>query len=338
MKKRISKLSLKALVAFFMLGSATLFAQTAPNGEELENLYSNWRIEKNDLKQKLGLSDLDFNDFIGFYHDKIELARQQFFNKIKKGKVTEANIKGYMAFIESQDIYLYHEFEKVKKEFPSSVSEYSLNAKQHKAVATCNPGCTNIDFSSGTLNGWNAYWAINESGFSGPGHVITTQPGGGPCGNVTGAANSSGSTTSSDYQVSIQSAGPDPVVPAISKIYPFGGTKYSARIGDSTANGANAGILNQTFMVTTANVNLTYEYAVFLENPLPPHGYPYDPFFNAVVLDQKGDTISKCQNYTVASDNAGKKGFDSVFYAPGGDYIYYKNWQTVFTDLTPYIG
>jgi|GEM_PF-849654 gliding motility-associated-like protein len=339
MKKRIFKLSLKALVAFFMLGGGTLYAQTAPNGEELENLYSNWWTEKADLQQKLGLSNLDFNDFIGFYHDKIESAREQFFNKIKNGKVTEANIKGYMAFVESQDIYLYHEFEKVKKDFPSSVSEYSLNTKQPKALATCNPGCTNIDFSNGTLSSWNAYWGINQSGNPGfgTGHVIQIQPGGGPCGSVTGAANSGG-TSSTDYQVSIQTAGNDPIAPAISKIYPFGGTKYSARIGDSTANGAKAGILNQTFMVTPANVNLTYEYAVFLENPSPPHGFPYDPFFNAVVLDAKGDTISKCQNYTVASDNAKLKGFDSVFYAGGGDYIYYKNWQTVFTDLTSYIG
>jgi len=346
MKKRIFKLSLKAIVAFFVLSNVPAFAQTQVCGEDFEKVAAHWGTAMKGVRNHLGLSKEDFKSFVNFYRQKNDSLRNGFRRKIMCGAITEKNVGEYLAFITSQEIYLYKQYQQVRKEYPSSVGEYSTYNKGDRPYTTCNPGCTNVDFSNGTLSGWNAYYASNISTSSSTAISPLT---GGPCGAVTAAANDPNSNSgippilTPDYQVEIMSGGNDPLAPSVPRVYPFGSSKYSVRVGDSTNPYSGVAVLNQTFMVTAANANFTYDYAIFLDNP--PHLPTQEPFFNAVLLNSNGDTISKqCQNYNVTSNNAGQNGFDSVFYRPRGilradsAWVTYKNWTSVFADLNPYIG
>lgn len=334
MRKGLFSLTLKATILFLVLGNGVLFAQSKVNGDEFEELFGNWRTMGKDLHKKLGISNADFKLFVGFYKEKNDSLKREFTKRIKDGRIDNSNVKGYVAFVESQEIYMYNKFVEIKKNYPSSVNEYSIENRNKRPQATCGAGCNNVDFSNGTLSGWNAYYAENQSDVATSGYDITNITGG-PCGAVTGAATDP--NTGNDYQVEIMNGGNDPLAGSVPRVYPFGGTKYSVRIGDSTNNGSGVGILSQTFLVTSSNATLTYEFAVFLENPVG-HTFHEQPFFNAAILDSVGDTISHCWTYNVVSSNAAAQGFDSVFYATDGDYVYYKNWQVVFSDLRKFIG
>ncbi|HXP50420.1 MAG TPA: hypothetical protein VN922_10715, partial [Bacteroidia bacterium] len=139
-----------------------------------------------------------------------------------------------------------------------------------------------------------------------------------------------------DYQVKI-THGPqsDGLVATLPQVSPFGGS-YSVMLGDSTEVNYGTAILSKTFYVTPLNDNFTYQYAVLLENPLA-HSYYQQPFFIAAVLDENGDTIPHCGEYTVVS-KGGLAGFQSVYYAPSADSVYYKNWTIVSVPLKKYIG
>jgi gliding motility-associated-like protein len=327
MKKGVLWNSFIGLVAFFAISNGDVFAQTKIKGEQFEEIASYWHKSMLDLQKKLGISNNDFKIFAKFYEHRIDSEKAVFNRKVWNGKITDANVKEAMAVKESQYIFLYKQFMEVKKEYPSSVYEYSSD-NFHRALGTCNPGCTNIDFENGTLSGWNGFYAQNNSN---SGYNITGVTGG-ALGAVTKAAFD---PSTSSYQLSIMSgtAG-DPLAPSVPVVSPFGG-KYSVRVGDSTIPNQGVAILNQTFMVTAANANFTYEYAVFLENPN--HTYYQQPFFNVALLDSKGDTIPHCGEYNVVSGSA-NAGFKGVYYAPEGDTVYYKNWTVVFASLKAYIG
>jgi len=321
-----------ALIAFIFLANGDVFSQARSITEETEPVFAHWQKTLGHMKRKLALSKEDFQTFLRFNKSRLDSDRLNFMRRIVTGNITASNVDSYMAAQESQYFYLYKKFEEIKKEYPSSVAEFSSNGLR-KPLNTCNPGCTNIDFENGTLSGWNAYYAQNNSGSS----FSFSNPVGGPCGNVTGAANDPTTNlggTGNDYQVAIMTGGNDPIVPSVPRVSPFGG-KYSVRVGDSTNPNQGMAILNQTFMVTAANTDFTYQYAVFLENPN--HPYHEQPFFNVALLDQNGDTIPHCGSYNVVSQS-GINGFKSVWYAPDGDSVYYKNWTVVFASLKAYVG
>ena len=94
-------------------------------------------------------------------------------------------------------------------------------------------------------------------------------------------------------------SGLDPVAGSLIPIVCPTGGSYSCRIGDSTRNGAQMGILEQSFNVTPTNANFTYMYAVVLENP--GHTYYQQPYFNVQILDQNGNPVVGCGNYSVVS-------------------------------------
>jgi len=261
-----------------MLFSINSLAQNKPllDGEEYEYYASRWKPAMKDVERRLGVSDNDFKTFQNFYRLRNDSMQLEFHRKIRQGKITDKNIDGYVAFIESQEMFYYKQYEQIKKDYPSSIDEYA-DGSQPKPFAVCNPGCTNIDFSNGTLSGWNAYYAINNSTSS---KDSLTNFAGGACGAVTGAANDPNTNFSggNDYQVSIAKPGKDPLAPSVPRVYPGGTSGFAARLGDSTNPNQGVAILNQTFNVTAANSNLTYEYAVFLENPTG-HSFYEQPFF-----------------------------------------------------------
>jgi gliding motility-associated-like protein len=163
--------------------------------------------------------------------------------------------------------------------------------------------CVNIDFESGTLNGWNA-----SCGF----HPIFNPIG--CCPNPGG-------------QQLVTTGGVDPaggfpvVVP---------GGNFSLRLGDNV-NGGEADRIEQTFMVSPSNANFTYRYAVVFQDP--GHVTSEQPAFNIEMLDSTGTQVP-CTYYNVAAGQ-GIPGFFNSQNLPG---VIYKPWSNVLVDLTNYIG
>jgi gliding motility-associated-like protein len=164
--------------------------------------------------------------------------------------------------------------------------------------------CTNIDFESGTLSGWNS-----TSGYN-------------PLYNAAGCCQNAGGA-----QTVTSGTGADPCsgIPVVAP-----GGSFSVRLGDNGVNGA-ADRLEQTFSVTNSNANFTYRYAVVFEDP--GHAINDQPKFEIEMLDSNGVQIP-CTYYNVA---AGQNipGFVS---SPNCANVVYKPWTNVSVDLASYIG
>lgn len=306
---------------------------TGPGDNKLEN-YSDklqsYHVLQN-VQQKVNASAEDFSLFLNYYHDRIYADdRNTFWKMVEADKIkTDADVQNYAQWEISQYVQLYQNFVQIKENYPNSVNEYATTIHT-PAVLGCNPPCDNIDLENGTLSGWSAYYATNTSNSKA---FSNSAPVGGACGAVTQAALDPNTGT---YQVSIMSGpGLDPIAGAlIPVVCPTGGS-YSCRIGDSTRNGAQMGILEQTFNVTPTNANFVYMYAVVLENPV--HVYYEQPYFNVQMLDQNGNPIPNCGNYSVVS-GPGLPGYTSIYYNKDHDTVYCKPWTTVFVPLQNYIG
>ncbi len=163
--------------------------------------------------------------------------------------------------------------------------------------------CTNIDFESGNLNGWNTSTGFNP-GFNAAGCCL----------NAGGAQ-------------AITTGGNDPCggFPMVAA-----GGNFSVRLGDNNTGGI-ADRLEQTFNVTSTNANFTYRYAVVFEDP--GHALADQPKFQIEMLDSNGVQIP-CTFYDVA---AGQNipGFINSATCNG---VVYKPWTNVSVDLMNYIG
>ncbi len=174
---------------------------------------------------------------------------------------------------------------------------------------TINAGpCVNIDFESGTFNGWTIKRGYNP----------LYNPGVGCC-----------STTQTPQDVAIMTgAGTDPFG-GFPVVYPGGGS-FSARVG-SSATGGFADRIEQTFFVTAANANFTYRYAVVLNDG--GHALQDQPRFTSEVIDTLGNPVP-CTFYQVSA-GSGVPGFVT---SPNNSNVIYKTWTNVAIDLTPNIG
>ena len=306
------------------------YSKPSTGGDKIEHF--SLRLESYHILQtvqtNVGASNADMNLFTTYYHDKIYGDdRSAYWHNVEQGIIaTESDIKQYAEQKITEYTALYKTFEDIKKNYPSTINE----RQSHSSMGTCNPACDNIDFENSTLSAWSAYYEQNTSSTT---VFSNTAPTGGACGAVKYSAYDPNTT---DYQVSLTSgAGLDPVAGALIPIVCPTGGKYSVRIGDSTRNGAQMGILEQSFNVTAANANFTYMYAVVLENP--GHSYYQQPYFNVEILDAAGNPIANCGNYSVVS-GPGLQGYTAIYYAPDNDTVYCKPWTTVFVPLQAYIG
>lgn len=164
--------------------------------------------------------------------------------------------------------------------------------------------CTNIDFESGNLNGWNA-----TSGYN-------------PLYNSLGCCQNAGGA-----QVVTSGAGTDicggfPVVAS--------GGSFSVRLGNNGTGGI-ADRLEQTFNVTASNANFTYKYAVVFEDP--GHALADQPKFEIEMLDSNGLQIP-CTYYNVAAG----QNIPGFVNSTNCANVVYKPWTSVSVDLTSYIG
>ena len=333
--RKIINFSVKSVVIFFTLFAGQALSQSySGNSEQLESISIYRHSLTKEIRLQTGASKEDFNTFTRFYEQHFDSIRGNIFADFKAGKLTTSNMVDYFKPLKNSTIELYKRFAEIVKEYPSTVSEFR-HRNTHKPLTPCDSsGCGNIDFSNGTLSGWYAYYSSNTS-------VSTSSFGtygaitGGACGAVTKSAGPDAATGGS-YQVTIMSgAGSDPIVP-IPVVSPYG-SKYSARVGDSTNPNTGVAILEKTFFVTSANDGFTYQYAAVLESG----GHPYNlqPYFTATLFDQNGDTIGGCSRFiSAAGKTAKEQGFDSIPDPFSSFYLYYKPWSFVFVSLRKYIG
>lgn len=172
-----------------------------------------------------------------------------------------------------------------------------------------NGPCVNMDFEEGTLNGWDLWRGTRTDAqlydFS------TPTPMGGPSAHHT-----------------VFGGGIDPVV-GIPRVNPDGGS-FSVRLGNGTTTGAGAARMSQAFLVDASNYFFTYSYAVVFQNP-DGHSANERPYFTVRVYDEFGGNIA-CGEYSVYADPGNASDFEEI-----GDVLY-KDWTTVFTNLSAYIG
>jgi gliding motility-associated-like protein len=163
--------------------------------------------------------------------------------------------------------------------------------------------CVNADFELGNLTGWNPTCGFNP-GF-----------------NAMGCCPNAGGQQSITSGPSLDPYGGFPIV--------LPGGNYSLRLGNNI-NGGEADRIEQTFLVSPANANFSYKYAVVLEDP----GHPQiqQPFFEIQMIDTNSVQIP-CTHFYVAAGQNIPGFFNSA--SPG---VIYKPWTTVLIDLSPYIG
>ncbi|MGZ3921878.1 MAG: hypothetical protein ACXVC7_16380, partial [Bacteroidia bacterium] len=164
--------------------------------------------------------------------------------------------------------------------------------------------CINIDYESGSLSGWTP-----SSGYH-PGF------------NPLGCCPNPGGQQLVTSGAGIDPAGGFPVVAP--------GGNFSLRLGDSNTGG-EADRIEQTFMVSAANANFTYRYAVVLQDP--GHTASQQPAFTVEMLDSTGAQVP-CTFYNVTAGGNIPGFFNSQSQAS----VVYKPWTNVLVDLTNYIG
>lgn len=164
--------------------------------------------------------------------------------------------------------------------------------------------CINIDFENGSMNGWTA-----SSGF---------HPGFNPLGCCPNPGG---------QQLVTSGAGTDPAggFPVVAP-----GGNFSLRLGNNITGG-EADRIAQTFLVSAANANFTYRYAVVFQDP--GHTASQQPAFKVEMLDSTGTQVP-CTFYNVAA-GGNIPGFFTSQTQPG---VVYKPWTNVLVDLTSYIG
>ncbi|HTA27778.1 MAG TPA: PKD domain-containing protein [Bacteroidia bacterium] len=328
MKRTILSVCVSFVVAITATFPTNTFAQNKEYSEQIEQTTISWNTALENVRTKFAVSKEDFAIFTRFEAINLEALKKDL--KAKAGNTNSDKEKMGIAAVEVQNKMetLYNKFLNTKKTYPSSVEEY----KHPPNIASSNPcdssGCTNMDFGQGTLNTWYGYYGVNN----GP-PILTWY--GGALGAVTAAASDplTGNPLP-DNQILVTSSGNDNIIPAIPRVSPWATGGHSVMLGDSSEVLQGAALLEKTFLVTASTANLTYQYAVFLENPVG-HSKLEQPFFSVGVLDGNGDTIPNCGAYNVTS-GYGTSNFDSTTYQ--GNKLYYRNWTIVNVPLKNYVG
>jgi gliding motility-associated-like protein len=116
---------------------------------------------------------------------------------------------------------------------------------------------------------------------------------------------------------------------------PFGGAA-SVRLGNA-ATGAQIERLRYTINVTPDNKAFYYQFAVVLQNPSG-HAINAQPYFRIKFTDVNGVQVGgPCGLYNIVSSGAATDpSFIQFTYA--GETAYYRKWERINVDLSPYIG
>lgn len=116
-------------------------------------------------------------------------------------------------------------------------------------------------------------------------------------------------------------------------VAPFGGNA-SCRLGNA-ATGSQKERLRYVFQVTPNNKAFYYQFAVIFNNPAG-HTATQQPYFKIKFLDSLGNQVGgPCGLYEILSSQAPS---DPSYTPFGGGASYYRKWERVNVDLSPYIG
>ena len=326
------------------------------------------------------MSPEEYSVFQTFYVEQLTDEWKNIGRVVQNDSITNLNAEGFINYEEAKYLKWFTHFKQLNIPIPAPSAARKSSPPKPFGYDTIRPDpgitqppCSNVDFETGNLNGWKACGALDAAywvpGLLYPGSPAwpfafynATQyarppfPPGysrfadcyGPAGNLTATAPgpySSGFPLKGDPQVIITSgngfdcasAGLVPVVcPAA-----MGGGQHSVQLGDSSNDAfCGMGILEQKFLVTKANADFTYMYAVLLENPQ--HPYYDQPYFRVIFNDQNGDTIAGCGQYLVVADK-NAPGFVAKtswtrYCFQDVDTVMIKPWSCVFVSLRKYIG
>lgn len=292
---------MKTILLIYGILVCTFVSYSQQNPHVIEELFAGKSLAN--FEQSIGLSQVDYSN--QSLIDDIDAEYQLFHDSIR----AELN-NGTQVVQSDLDANFQQLVVRMQQTFNSGqygpIPNSSANAK------AINGPCENMDFETGDFTGWE----------------LTR-------GDVTGAMPYSYAnewvTWPGPYHT-VFNGGNDPVT-GIPRVNPQAG-QSSVRLGNGPGVGARAARLRQTFLVDASNYMFTYSYAVIFESPAN-HTLNQLPYFTVRVFDSLGNSVN-CGEYSVIADANNAPNYQSVWWA--GSNILYQDWQTVFTNLSAYIG
>jgi Secretion system C-terminal sorting domain len=186
--------------------------------------------------------------------------------------------------------------------------------------AQVNTQLTNPGFEQGNFNGWTGYFAINSLGKdSALTNVLPAY-----YSPILNAPFSSWDTNR--FCIMTSAAGVDQFMGI--PITPIGFGTYVARLGNGQGYRL-AQILEQSWIVNSSDTNFYFRFAALLSEPF--HLAINSPYFKYELLDSIGNTILKQIDICTPPLSPGYQNNSTGSYA-------YSIWQTVFYNLSAYIG
>jgi gliding motility-associated-like protein len=214
----------------------------------------------------------------------------------------------------------------------------SLYLLRYSAAAQ---GCVNADFSDGNYSGWTGTYTegqCSQTGSNGKCRCSPTDPAHSAGFNQGPNDNPVNDATNEYNQIITTTAGGnDPNLAArgfnMPTVYP--GNAYSARIGNMWQEVSNTKLgdgesISYSFLVTAANCNFTYHYAVVLYSGN--HTAGQQAYFHISMT--AGGTAVACAEYQVDATTAATIGG----FSSSNDSVYWKPWSSVAVPLYDYIG
>ena len=177
---------------------------------------------------------------------------------------------------------------------------------------TCPP---NIDFETGTFNGWTCY--TGQALAIGNENQLSLTPSGGPVFNshTMYAANSGGVDPYGGFPVNCPN-----------------GSGYSIRLGNNSGGGQAEGISYEfTIPANENSYSLIYHYAVVFQ--APNHRENEQPRMEIEVLNVTDNTVIDCASFTFIALGSSLPGFQTATQIDT-TAVLYKDWSAVSVDLS----
>ncbi len=313
------------LLSFYLLG-VNAQQQATPNLSEAEKFCNTYfdiaslsRYVADRVPQEYR-SMLDSEDFKSAVLHLMHKGRFTVMHQYQQGILTHGNVMPYLDSVRNLSLQMAHDFYNNPGKRHLFIEEYAdkhSHDKLHETHGNRGPGdpCTNVDFELGNTSGWDLFVGrVDGSSQFSYTNVSPTGPGGSHV---------------------IVTAGNDPVVPAIPRVNPDGGT-YSLMLGNGTGTGNGAASIRQTFLVSSNNAIFTYSYAAILQDAS--HAPNEQPYLVIRMYDQNNAPIA-CGDFSVVAGPPSSGGDpDFILTQYSGVDLYYKNWTTVFAPLNGYMG
>jgi len=319
----------KLLLALWVIVFTSSVLSAQNKNEQAEQLwYQNKAIIDKNIAGTDKVTKMQYKKFLKYNAASIAQYKKDFFKKYVYQALDANGIRDYFGGMGGLLTLSFDNFKTQYATNPGIVDKAIADNKPQRILGTCSPVPVNLDFSSGTLAGWSAYYATNNSNSS----FNITGMTGGLCGPVKAACNDALTNTSgalTDYQVTIDSAGNlDPIDSLLPVVPP--GAHYSCRIGDSTNPNQGVAIITDQFVLPDSTPVLNCNFAFLLENPN--HTFQQQPFMVIAVLDSVGDTI---MGYRYVSQSGT---LPAIYYPLEFDSVYYQTWKQVSFLLPKYAG